>query len=83
LLPCGPLGLNPHETECNAANETHDRPIHMRASIKIGKVFRIKDSLKTFDPFGSATPPFEGRVKKRRFLRLTQDTEFIEVQGHP
>jgi len=28
-------------------------------------------------------PVFEGGVKKRRFLRHAQDTEFIEVQGQP
>jgi len=28
-------------------------------------------------------PAFEDGVKKRRFLRQAQDTEFIEVQGQP
>ena len=29
------------------------------------------------------SPTYQGGVKKRRFHRQAQDTEFIEVQGQP
>ena len=64
-----------------------NRGTFVQSVLDIGNIFARgvsgKDSSLLLTYSAAPSPAFGGGVKKRRFLRLALDTEFIEVQGQP